>query len=263
MTDGAVTLWDQIDASEDGKKTTHTSQIAKGTEEFSRQVEFPLGLGKPNPPRAYDLGQDLDRAARGSDQMKLIAVEDGAKLDGVDVVHLTFDSTLMRIEYWVDLACGAVPRRQWRAVKDDPAGSGTRVDYDDVRHVADKGWVPFVTTTTQVGDRLVRRLAIEEADFAHHPSPSEFRLEFPEPRPMQDTATMMSYDPRKIWDLADLSSPPSQGAKPMVIAQPGAPAPVMPGVLPARPWWTLPAIVLGGLLLAASAWVGVRRWRHA
>ncbi len=229
LTNGVLTLWDQVNLGDDGKEINHYAEIAKGSERFYQDSSVPLGLGHPSPSH-YQLGRDIERARRDQPDWKLSRVEQ-ATIDGVgEVVVLTFDFPDGRCEYRVDLEHGALPRRY--RVENYKIKSVMNIYWEDLRFVANKAWYPHREVVFFEGDGAAKEWAVEEADFATPPSDSLFRLTFPRPIGVLNAASspMVKYPPRATWDLETLPSPNAPGTKPIVLMRPSSdPAPKMPG----------------------------------
>jgi hypothetical protein len=262
LTDGRVTMYDNIAPDIPGNKLMYTSQITQGTEVFFRAMDFmPINLGDPSP--RFGLGTEIGRTLHRTPDYALESVEENATDLGRSLVRLTLKVRETTNDYWVDLEHGALPVQE-KVRLGDGLGEILIVS-EDVRGVANRAWLPFRRRTFIVQPRTtsVRDFAIQEADFNARPHESAFRLELPEPSAMVDQVRNATYAPQKVWDLSKLPTPGSRSYKRWgpVVHFPTV-APEMPGeIYPNR--WVVPLMVLGCLLLLASIAVLIQRRRHA
>ena len=206
------------------------------------------------------MGRDIARALASTGDVTLKVEDDGSK-DGEPLVHLVLTIQGERADYWIDLEHGAIPRR---ILNSDPKGEPViELRYDDIQPAGNGAWFPHRMTIFFKGGAC-KELVVDEADFTARPTAADLRLEFPEPVSLMNTATLMKYAPRKVWDVANLSGT-GASAVPGVrisIQGPRAPAPPMAGELEARPAWALPTVVVGLVLTAAGALVYFGRRRY-
>jgi hypothetical protein len=266
LTDGKLTLWDQVGVAPGGKTAVHSAQIDPGTQQFYQYFNFtpfPLQLGNPRPQPLTQLDRAIDNALNPATGWKVSSVDDRATIGETTVLHLAFSvpRPMPDVSFWVDLERGAVPRQIRLA--DEVAGETVK-QYSDLRSVAGKAWLPF-RQTGERGKTVTTELVIDEADFDAVPSRSLFRLEFPEPpRPMVNSATGQRYAPQKVWDLSRLPSASTPIGVDMSRLPPAAPT--MPGPREPKAWWPALAVVVGVVLFAATVGVWLRlrkRGSHA
>ncbi len=270
VTNGELILSDRISPDGDDMTMIHTAQIDPEPESFQFCVpfQFPLDLGEPKP--RCDLATNIDDALSGVEGWTLEEVDENAVLGGVPVCYLRFavhgdNVPNSPTEYWIDLEHGAIPIQTVMTIKYSDSGEGTVYKVEgEIRNVGD-GWLPFQETNVvppgKDGLRLVRRITIDEADFTRPPDRAIFRMEFPEPRVLINSASMVRYKKQAVWDLDDLPAESSGAAERISLAEPPPPAPEMPGPVASRPWWATPLIAMGALLLVGSGLVFWRR-RH-
>lgn len=268
LTDGKVSLFDSmhpsgvkgstVPAEKDLALYLHMHQIDPGTEPFFKSALIPIGLGNPN--YKDSLTGLLEAVKTGQEGWKLIDIDEHAKFDGFNVALFTFESPDAQVKFSVDLERGAITRRRQSGTK----GQGTSGEdrYGDIRQVAGKGWVPFSWTIFMAGG-LAKQLVIQEADFVKRPDPSVFRLEFPSPVPMINTANYTRYEPRKVWSLGELPLPSSPEAR--RISPPSASSSSTPPVMPVESepiaTWAIVCLVLGMFAILFASFTYWRRRR--
>ena len=268
LTDGKVSLFDILHpsgakgipspAGKDLSLYSHTSQINPGTDTFFNSVLIPIGLGDPN--YKDNLTGQFEAAKTGQEGWKLIDVDEHAKWEGFDVALLTFECPGGKSKSWVDLERGAITRlRQSIPKARGPSGEDR---YGDIRQVAGKGWVPFSWTIFVEGG-FAKQLVIQEADFVKRPDPSLFQMEYPAPTPMINTANYTRYEPRKVWNLAELPSPTAPGVRRIPPSAPSSSPnpPLMPVESEPIAVWAIVCLVFGMIIVLAS--VTYWRRRHA
>ncbi|MDE2507717.1 MAG: hypothetical protein KGM43_10935, partial [Planctomycetota bacterium] len=140
------------------------------------------------------------------------------------------------------------------------SGDTTDEFLDDIRLVEGHGFLPYSAGWRSQGGGT-RRMVITAADFARKPKLNEFRLEFPEPISIANTAENLDYSPRKVWDLHSLPRRGSKDAAPMGpmpnASSGGTPPPILEGEREApRP----PYFLIGGIVCAIA--IGVYAWRR-
>jgi hypothetical protein len=268
VTDGQLTLRDLVYVTDDGKRETHTAQIEPGVAEYTRSVDTPFafapGIPEPRSPASLDRMIELSRPGG---TWRLASVEEAVRLGEVETVLLTFDQdqgdSSARVQYWVDLERGALPRQIRRTDRSGPAEATVLTRLDDIRMVDVKCWLPFRMTDYLSNNKYTRQYIVSDTDFNERPPRSTFRLKFPYAIPMVNAATMTRYAPREVWDLSDLPRLGSGEATKLKVQAPVPDPPSMPGERPAPgPWWPWLLMVFGGALVTA-AWTLSRRRRHA
>lgn len=271
ITNGELSLHDLVAENRDGDSETHTAQIEPGVEAYARAIGLPIAPCVPQR-RGLALDQMIHQALGRENHWRLVSVEQGVSLDNAETVRLTLEqeeseSPSTRLQFWVDLEHGAVPRRIRNVTffKDSETQNINDSYFDDVRLVDGRCWLPFRMTQYSVNDRYTRQYVIDSANFKERPAKSMFRLKFPKAIPMVNAAPKppLRYAPRKVWDLSDLPSPSSKETKQLVVQAPKPdPRLAMPpgNPIPAwrrwRPWMLL---VLGNVLLALG--VIILWWR--
>ena len=253
-----MTLLDSIDVSKKADSLDHQAQIIPGSETFQRELICPLNVGSPTP-GSYDLGDILQRARTPSEGLTLAVVE-GTEYEGRDVMHLAITSGAARRDYWVDLERGAVPLR----IESSEGGTVERlVVYEDLRQVGGRGWLPHRQTIYFSESGLTKQLTVSKSNFDSPVDHSAFRMEFPEPMAIINTAVMTRYAPQKVWDLSNLPSPSSPKSRRIVLSEPGPPAATMAGERSPWPVWAMPVILLGAVALGGVGWSYYRRRGYA
>ena len=264
ITNGKISLFDSIGLGEDGKREIHTAQIEPGVSTYSSSVGL---LFAPHLPVLLDgsLSDLLKKALTQGPDWSLDSIEDKMQLDGVETLLMTLrshptgrDLTVKR--YWVDPTMGAIPRKVETVAGEGSTSVKFDVFNDDIRLVGGKLWLPHRMTMYSRRDGYTYHFKILSTDFAQRPKPSEFVLEFPQPRKIVNAATMVTYAPRKVWDLSDLPASGSKDAEPIVLQQPSVLPPAMPEVRPQRSAWPVILMVVGALaILIAAALIWRRR----
>lgn len=254
ITAGDLTLFDDLFVDADDKTVAHSAQIMPTTDFIFQGINIPLNLGIPRP-RGHVLDKDIEALEAGKEGWTLGAVEEDVLLGGLHVVRLSVQSRDSDdMEYWVDLDRGAVPVQTRLTVKSPSGGiqATIQTNFDDLRQVAGKAWVPFRQTMFIMPNR-VRRLTIIEADFKTPPPPTTYRMEFPEAMGMANAAALVTYTTKqKVWDLSHLPSASDPKTVKIVMAEPGQPAPVMPGPYRARSWGKIALVTIGVVLLIGA-----------
>ncbi|GIW85861.1 MAG: hypothetical protein KatS3mg108_0185 [Isosphaeraceae bacterium] len=245
LTDGRITLSDRICLNDAGDQLIRAAQIDAGTRIFYMYYSCPLNLGEADS-KSFDLSYDIDRCLNAN--MYTWSLKDDA-FEGAPVIRLTLRSGDFQRQYWIDVERGSIPRE----IRDQ-SGTGEpsmRIYYDDLRPVGCGAWLPFKMTVF-FRDGEAKQLTIRQAEFGSRPPPSAFRMEFDEPEALINTADMVHYKPRKVWDLAELPSV-SSGDAHRIILEDVPPPPVMRGHDEGGTWSDL--LIPSGCLVALG--VGV------
>jgi len=127
-----------------------------------------------------------------------------------------------------------------------------RILYDDVRVVGNSAWLPYKMVIF-FEDGKCKELQIDHGDFEHRPAGTAFRMEFDQPEALINSADLVHYEPRRVWDLSQLPSVGSAEAHRITLPEPLEP-PVMPGQREATVWHGL--VSPAGCLLAVAVVVG-------
>ena len=257
LTDGKRTLIDHLNASDDGREILHTASLEDSTDSFYSSFTSPLNLGNPRDSN-FSIGSDIKRSLSPPRDVQMSVSEEEATVDGRKVVHLVGTFGDAKRDYWVDLERGAIPLRILDTdAKNEP---GWEMRYGDVRPAGNGAWFPY-RMSLYLPPGLSKDLVVDSADFEARPAAKDFRLEFPKAMPLDDPVKGIRYEPRAVWDVANLSGSSPVPSRRMSIQEPGPPAPAMPGEREAGPAWALP-LTFGGLLLAgAGVFAYVRRRR--
>ena len=287
LTDGETTLKDNVDVSpEDDKTELHTPSSYTGTKVFYQNaIHLPLHLTDPAPSGA-DLGRCLGDLLEGREPMRLVEVNEEAKLDGIPVIKLTIESSNPRQQFifWVDLEHGAIPLRRCciTAASEGAAAIWEQETYSDIRWVG-KGWLPFhrsvalgnltsnaaapsvLPSDGSLSIFLVREMIVNEADFEKRPDAALFALEFPKEFNVLDSDRRLAYGRRRVWTLKDFSPDARARARPIGVASRSPQAsPTMPNARDVRGWWPAVLLLLGITCVgAAGALLFQRLRRHA
>lgn len=260
VTDGKSTLYDLMRPNRNRGSWSYLSEIDSGVDRFYREAFAPLELGTPNP-RIFCLSADIEMARDKPGMCRVLSLDERQKLGDVEALKLSLrlgESTVR--EYWVDLRRGAIPMLMTDAYGKDVTRS---VVYTDIRHIEGKGWLPFrLTVFTKQGksDGSVRDILIQKVDFERRPEKSMFRLEYPNPKPMVDSARMVQYAAQKVWDLDALPSLNS-GRVTRLQQAPDLAGGALPGERSSGAINLTPLTVLGVLLLTTGG-VTYRIFRH-
>ncbi|AGA26617.1 hypothetical protein [Singulisphaera acidiphila] len=260
LTNGSYTLLDRVDASRDGKRLIHSARILAGNTDFFKHIELPLALGT-NGTGYLHLGTDIARAMLHRSEWVLTDVDDRAKLDGIDVVKLTFIGLEFRRVYWVDLEHGAIPIRVDVYRNEKLALTFIR---QDLHLFSGKGWYPCREITfVQTGS--AREFIIDRGSPLGLAAPSSsFQLAFPAALPMINQSDMVKYPPRKIWDLRSLPSSTSPGVEQLKLATPPSPPfDNFAGERDAPQRWPILLMAFGAILLASLCFRPLMRLRRA
>jgi hypothetical protein len=252
LTDGRITLSDRISLDDSGDKFIRAAQVDPGTRVFYMNYACPLALGEPDP-KSFDLSHDVHLAL--DSRAYTWELRDDS-FEATPVMHLTLQSGEFQRQYWIDVERGSIPRE----IRDQsgPGKPGMRIYHDDLRPVGDGAWLPF-TMTIFFHDGECKQLTIRKAEFGRRPPPSAFRMEFEEPEALINTADMVHYRPRKVWDLTELPSIAS-GEAHRVTLQDVPPPPVMRGQDEGGAWSSL-LIPLGCLVaLGVGGYFAYRRF---
>jgi len=219
----------------------------------------------------------------GGKGVTLTGVDDSARLDGIDLVKLSFElpNPRTQVTFWVDLERGAIPV-QTRVVE-EAKDHGTLAVWEehlgDLRRVA-SGWLPFRmthvsgSTSRREGSGgspsggafsglLVRETVVDKADFESRPAAAVFALEFPKEVSVIDSDRLLAYGRRRVWTLRDFS--PSAQAKARRISL-KSPFPTQPPAMPleSRSWWPAGLAIVGlACVLSAGALLLYKWRRHA
>jgi len=245
------------------------SQINPGTETaFGSEFFFPLDLGNPNP-KVWELDRQIEALHRPGTTKSVIELGP-ATPRGSSLLRFVLEWSgppVGRLDYLIDLEKGAIPRSLVMIPEFVEGRKATdwRTECDDIRPVGDGRYFPHRFLVLDAppdggGLRFARLLRVTDADFATRPAASSFRISFPEPRTMVNSASMVRYPAQASWDLANLPRAASPGNQKLTMSGPPATAPVMPG--PIQPRSRLPFILMGiGVVIVAVA--SVLAWRRA
>jgi hypothetical protein len=263
LTNGRVTLKDNVSVGRDDKTVLHTPYVKPGTELFYQFLDVPLSPGATAWGR-YDLGLQLSQTGSHPGQWKVLSA-DAANLDGVEVLKLVLGGPPgVRLTYWVDLERGAIPRRILLVAPGNP-WSWQQIN-EDLRWVGERGWLPFRSTTWEgpTGPEsadspiAVYQLTIEMAQFDRPPERASFRMEFPAPTKLVNNASYFGLDEaRTVWSVDDL---PKGAPRPQTASIPSTPAPPMPG--PERNTTGRLLLLLGLIAVLLGLVVLIQRRRH-
>jgi prepilin-type N-terminal cleavage/methylation domain-containing protein len=254
LSNGKATLVDMIDA-EDATKTTHFAQIFPSNDLLPKHIEFPLDLGLETQ-HARRLAPLLHTVKIAEADVSLSLVQSSVKLDNLDVSLLAFKLPRGQIEFWIDLARGALPVQIRYS---DERGVELRVIRSrDIRATRNGGWLAF-REMTYSSDHTVREQVIDDAQFESAPPLSAFTLEFPEAISIIDNAAGARYAPQKKWNLASLPALGSPGTRKVVVSSPPPLAPSLPRI---RPSWPLVTYVLSGCALVCLFLAGLVVYRR-
>ena len=103
LLDGGTTLRDDVDVDiEDDKTILHTPSCYRGIRWFTGSEHIPLQLTDPEPPRTR-LGVCLRDLMDGGKGVTLTGVDESARVDGIDVVKLSFElpNPRTQVTFWV------------------------------------------------------------------------------------------------------------------------------------------------------------------
>jgi len=219
----------------------------------------------------------------GSKGVTLTGVDDSARLDGNDLVKLSFElpNPRTQVTFWVDLEHGGIPvqTRVVEEAKDQRTLVVSEEHLRDLRRVA-SGWLPFrmvhvsgrTSRTEGSGASLpggalsglfVRETVVDEANFESRPAATTFALEFPEEVSVIDSDRLLAYGRRRVWTLRDFS--PAARAKGRRISL-ASPFPTQPPAMPldSRSWWPAGLAIVGlACVLSAGALLLYKWRRHA
>ena len=257
LTDGDSTLLDRLFVDEKGEKTYHSPWIEAGTENFYKDVVFPLEVGRPTPGN-LDMGRDLMGAVSGNEGAVVSTLDLDAVFDGQRLAHVVLGNPRGTREYWIDLTRGAIPVRMIE--KASPLGSVTIVN-TDLRQVAG-GWIPWRHLVVMSQGR-VKDLVLKDVNFTERPAATWFKLDFPEPQSIVDSSRALKHAARPTWELAGLPKRPSSTAKAIVIAQAPGAFPTFPEARTTQFPWLIAGICGTIAVMALFFFYRVRRRRHA
>ncbi len=228
----------------DLKSVTRLGTITAGPGEFFRGLTVPLALGVPEGQRD-DLASDLRSALTGG-ATRIDSVNDHEVFEGHKVVTIVVSTPDQKRTYWVDVERGAIPLRLTGVSRD---GSTTLEVYlDDLQLVPGHGWYPNVRTLWMGGGHA-RRVQLLQPKWDVKDDLTTFRLQFDDPVGIFDRAAMLSYSPRKVWDLETI---PKKGSADAAVVR-DTPAPPRPALPEERE----PSFVGRYLLFGGLATVGV------
>lgn len=253
LANGDSSLIDNQFLSDDDKSLVHRVQIEAGKELLEKEgfdLIATLGRGPVPVSELYALEQAVARQGN----YRLVSAEEDRLEDGTPTIHLSVDAPDYdkpeyddRIDFWVDLEHGAIPRR----VRLTRLGQKKGIDiteYSDVHLLGNGAWLPYHwIDITYYGKAM--EYQVDHADFDKPTNASVFRLEFETPVPVLDTVKGVRYAPQSAWDLDRLPGSGSVNAQRIAIEEPSPPPPPETG--PVKPWgWEvyLPAAIGVGLI---------------
>jgi hypothetical protein len=240
LTDGEVTLLDQLWV-DDSKTYSHRSpEIYPGTRMFHRSAYFKFPLALCNCEGiSVDLFCDLTAVKEG--RGTLTELDFDSRLDGLAACKLSYTYPGGKCTYWIDLTRGCLPLRI--QTQYNRAGGDVIYRFGDFEHVAGAGWIPRRSFHVWADGHLADLVVISKIDVVNRPARSMFQLGFPAPVSLHDQARQLIHPKRKTWSLLDLPDASSRGTRafaPQRIAQrdtpekrPGkAPSPLFAGEMP-------------------------------
>ena len=228
----------------DLKSVTRLGTITAGPGEFFRGLTVPLAPGVPEGQRD-DLASDL-RSALAGGATKIDSVNDHEVFEGHKVVKIVVSTPDQKRTYWVDVERGAIPLHLTSVARD---GSTTLEVYlDDLQLIPGHGWFPNVRTLWMGGGHA-RRVQLLQPKWDAKDDLTTFRLQFDEPVGIFDRAAMLSYSPRKVWDLETL---PKKGSADAAVVR-DTPVPPRPALQEERE----PSLMGRYLIFGSLATVGV------
>lgn len=249
----SYTLLHKIDAARRGG-TTKTIKLYPGGGAFDRDFQFPLAVGRPNCVQ-YNLAAQLRKAFDGDPGYAIENIDANAEIEG-KMMLITLRYTYGLCDFWIDIERGAVPIRIVERSEGGVLGSDIRsvAQFDDIRLVPDRGWLPFRLSWWYASDNVAGQLAITSANFDERPGRESFTLVFDEPVSIVDDSKEVRYLPRQSWNINDFHSGSSREVEKVQFVAPGEPLPELPGERTSRFInWTLVLGLLGFVITVALA----------
>lgn len=274
-----ISILDSFRMATDGERTLYDSMVAKagpglargitlspGRRDFDRDFRFPISLGQPDHTSMENLGKFLRDAFRGEPDTRIAEVESDFIHEDRRVIRIVIEMEFGDFECLVDLERGAVPLRiVGRTEATDTSGeSRTIINFDDLRLIPNRGWLPFKQSWWRSRDGGGGQIAVRAASFDTPPATSAFGIDFPKPTAIIDNAKGLRYPPKEVWNLSSLPSPGSPGVEKVEYASiPLDALPKLPGERTAGSRYSL--LILGLIALAATIalFVWTRRRSHA
>jgi hypothetical protein len=254
LTDGEVTLRDQLWLDDSDKFSHRSPEIYPGTATFCSDGYFQIPLSLGNCDRVTgDLFSGLTAVKDGKGTITELDFD--SRLEGLPVCRLSFTYTAGKCTYWIDRNRGCLPLRI--QLNDDRTGAATIYRFSEFEHVANAGWLPRRRMHIWANGRLADRIVVTRIDTTNRPGRSMFQLDFPEPIALHDQARHLLYSKRKVWSLLDLPRASSPDAR-RVSPQNTLPA-EMPGEIETSFDWRVP--IAGVILLAIVVSIIFLMWR--
>jgi hypothetical protein len=250
-TNGELTLYDSVTFAENTR--AHGTKLSPGTRVFDRDFQFPLSLGRPDHTGRQNLGKQLLDALQQSPNLQLKTVSGHLRYEGRDVVHIVLATPYGKNEYWVDVGRGAVPLKIVirLTASQRRAAHQTVYYYDDLRLIANCGWLPFKESWWNSRDNQAGQILLREATFDKAPGEAAFAVGFPAPTSLVDEAKGIRYPPRTTWNVLDLPRGGSPGVQKVEYASmPRDQMPKLPGTVPARSRYDL--LIYGAVGIALT-----------
>ena len=246
LTDGQVTLWDRITPGTNADDAMHTVQINPGTEIFYKYTQMIIEVGEPDSCKGKFLRLIDGALNENKYTLKKLTFSDHGR---TNEASMEFDSPKLHAVCLIDLDHGAIPRRISIKTSD---GLESVEEYQEIRQVADKAWLPNKWTLNAPGGFL-RVFKITGSEFVRKPKPAAFQLDFTQAIPLINAAKGLKYAPRKSWDLHQLPPPSSPDSIKLQLERPGMPVPIAAGAPDARyRWWITPLVISAVTILAVG-----------